>query len=481
MPGLGDALSKAFEDSMNDLDALIEKAAREEGAAEEADEAAAGPAAEVAADPVGVSGGEKTQLFSQEDLAEAIEPAPGAPAPVPDEAAPPEHPPDEAPPGATPPRRVTASLEEVDRAARNALEATRILDDAFGAPSSPPAPVGEEAPAEAAVAAEAPVAAELPPPPAAPPDPSAVTSVTMAEPVAPFAQFAPSGIIRRKLRKPTAGETPAPPPVAPAAPAAPPPVREEPGAAVEASAVQEPVAPAPEPVEAREVAPAVEDVLAVCRRLTALERSSDYRIPLLADGIDGLVRMVKSGNVGSPAAVAICGAAPQVGTSTVAGAFALKLAEDGNARVLLVDGDLRAPSVARFAGKAGTGPDLKSVLAGEASLGEAVLYAPAENLAILPAYGWGERSQEKLKELAAALIPDNVEPFLDMCRRHFEYIVIDAGSTADWSGPAALAGAVGCAVLVVRAGRTTAKVAMTAKQELERAGSRLEGSVLNFA
>jgi Mrp family chromosome partitioning ATPase len=552
MPGLGDALSKAFEDSMHDLDDLVDKAAREEENREAAEGGAGeGGQAGEAQSPAppdeaeGQPRTEKTGLLSAEELADVMavagpegedaEEAPEEPAPPPEERR-------------STIRRVTISAAAAGEAARSAAEATRIIEAAFGgggeaAPAPPepaaeqspappepgPAPVSEEppgppepapAPPEPAPApmseeppgppepAPAPVSEEPPaapepepepvsqeppaPPEAAPapaPEPAAAreeepkpaaeeTAATAAEPVAPFAQFAPSGVIRRKLRRREPEKKPSPKVQAP--PPAPEPVAVEP----------EPAAPAPEP--APEPEPALPpsapsdvtgvgdgDLLAVCRRLVALERCEDLRIPLLVEGVDGLARLLKSGGVGRPAAVAVCGAASRSGTSTVAAACALKLAEEGRWRVLLVDGDFRSPRVARLAGRSGSGPDLKSVLAGDASLAEAVLYAPEENLAILPVYGWGERSSG-LASLVRRMRKGALEAVLAACRAQFDFVIFDAGSAADWEGPALLAGAVGFAVVVVRAGRVTAKAAKRLKTTLERAGAKLEGALLTF-
>jgi len=500
MPGLGDALSKAFEDSMHDLDALVEKAAKEEGdlqpdgaadgsaAAAEEERSGAGPVAEPSAEASpadapspGLDSPERTALLSATDLGlEGLGPETGGIGqgaeperrPEPESEPEPELPMKEVPaalPGEEAPpseprrrertRRVMVSADMAGEAARSAIDATRILE---GAVSAAPAPESAEL-----TAAQSPQ--------------EQLTSATTSEPVAPFAQFAASGIIRRKIRKGGAEEQP-PVPIPEPEPE-PEPAPSE--AAVQSAGEAPAETPAAEPGDqvldpGPQSQAGVEDVLAVCRRLMALEGSEDYRIPLLVEGVDGLVRIMTGGEVGIPGIVALCGASEKSGTSTIAVACALKLAEDRTKRVLLVDADFRSPGLARMAGNSGSGPDLKSVLTGEAAVSEAILYSPNENLAILPLYGWGEGPDEALAKVVPLFGEDALGKLLDLLKMQFDYVIFDAGSAVDWEGPVALAGATGAAVMVVRAGKTTAKTAMVLKKSLERAGSRLEGSVLTF-
>jgi protein-tyrosine kinase len=496
MPGLGDALSKAFEDSMHDLDALVDKAAQEEeeiadavnqaAEAEEDDVESEGVAPlTAAAEPQGVvaEGGvgevEKTTLFAAEDL------------PLGEVSSPPPPPPSPPPPvePARPirrtrgTRRIMISEDMAGEAARSAIDATRILEEtALRGASAQPGDVvgavpaaGEEAPKTVEMPeAEAAAVSLVESPPVAPAsDLPAKTQVTTAEPVAPFAQFAPSGIIRRKLRKGTAEGSPVrvAQPTVPVAPAASPP-----------PAVADAVPVAEESLSLASMGMDVDgDVLAACRRVAELENADGYRIPLLADGINGLVETMNSYDAESPSMIAVCGAGQHFGTTTVAVACALKLAEARDKRTLLVDVDFRSPGLARLVGESGSGPDLKAVLEGEATLSEAVLYSPQDNLAVLPIYGWGESSGQALAGFGALLESEAFVALLELCREQFNFVILDAGSVAEWDGPALAAGAAGCAVLAVRAGRVTIKQARDVKNRLERCGSSLAGSVLTFA
>jgi Mrp family chromosome partitioning ATPase len=400
MPGLGDALREAYEDSANDLDDLVQKAARGESGeqAETAPEAAAEPAAPEAA-PDAARGPGGTSTLSPDELAEVLAVA----------------------------------------------EATASSDASEEAPA-----VGQKAPA--------------PPPPAADREEtgaegaSGTTSETAAEPIAPFAQFAPTGIIRHRLRS-RAGEDEGTAGTGRAAG----------GAAGRADGGGSP----------RVSPPADEDVLAVCRQMPALERPEDYRIPGLAEGVAGAVRAIRGGSAGHPAVVAFCGACPRAGTTTVALAAALSLAEEGGSRVLLVDADFASPGLAKLIGSAG-GAGLSAVLRGEATLGQSLLYDREENLALLPIYAHGEHGPRRRRDFGRLLGADAIRRFIAGCRAQFDCVLLDAGNAAGWDDPARLAAA-GHAVLVVRSGRVTLAAASRLQSRLEKTGVQLLGSLLTFA
>ena len=292
---------------------------------------------------------------------------------------------------------------------------------------------------------------------------------TEVEPEGPFGQFAPSGIIRRPLRGKRAagsassseGESAAPP-------------ERLPTTALDDSCPDG----ADVPTSSVPVDPG--DVIGGCRRLVSLEGCADLRIPLLLEGIGGLLRMLRTGSVARPGTVAICGACPRAGTSTVAAAAALSLAEQKSNRVLLVDADFHSPSVAKMAGRNATGPDFRAVLKGEVPAVDAVLYAPSENLAVLPTYGSG-RPAEGTESVAGEVSTAGLAAFLEAIREQFDYVIIDTGSVADSARAAEVAAAAGSAGLVVRSRAVSCRSAVAAKAALSEAGARVEGAVLTFA
>ncbi|MHC4914923.1 MAG: P-loop NTPase family protein [Planctomycetota bacterium] len=425
MPGLGSAFGRAFEDSSQDLENLVDRAARGEELAEETEPAAeADPQAETEpvaeASPGGLSPGERADLVDGEEPTEA------------------------APAGAASGKhkkgKTTVMGLELDD------DQSTVLEEETGPADPIPAP--EEDGEALALGAEE------------------EAGGVEAQLEAAFAPFGPSGVIRRTLGKKKK-------------PGAPGDGLDLPPEQVPATALEISL---PDDEDALTASMPIDpgDIVGGCRRVGSLEGCADLRIPLLLDGIGGLLRMLRTGSTARPGMVAICGACPQAGTSTVAAAAALSLAEEKSRKVLLVDADFRAPSVSRMAGRNASGPDFRSVLKGEVPAVDAVLYAPSENLAVLPVYGGG-LSEEDLADSVSLLSAERLSPFLAAVREQFDHVIVDAGSVAEWAGPATAAGVVGSTVLVVRAGAVSSRAAAAAKAVLTDAGAHLAGAVLTFA
>jgi Mrp family chromosome partitioning ATPase len=226
-------------------------------------------------------------------------------------------------------------------------------------------------------------------------------------------------------------------------------------------------------------AAALAQELAGCRQVLALEGATDYQGAAMVKGIDGVVRLVLGGGASRPALLAVCGATAKAGTTAVAMAVALHLAEAAHKRVMLVDADFRSPALGRLLGGASI-PDFASVLAGQARLAEAAVRVEAEKLFVLPLAG-AASSETALHEVSRALEGPAMGRLLDAARGCFDAVIFDAGSVGGWSGAAELAGVVGTAVLVVRSGRTGAGEARAARRTLEHFGARVAGAVLTFA
>jgi tyrosine-protein kinase Etk/Wzc len=206
------------------------------------------------------------------------------------------------------------------------------------------------------------------------------------------------------------------------------------------------------------------------RRVKRLLNAASYRDAALVKGVSGAVSLALGGDAGRPALLAICGATGGAGTTTVAVAVALGLAAQPRLRVLLVDADFRSPALLRLLGPVGSGEDFAAVLAGTCELGAALVWSEAEGLAVLPLAEAGRPPES----------PAVLRALADF-RGLFDAVVFDAGSVAGPGGAAELAGAVGTAVLVVRAGATGAGQAREARRTLERSGARVAGAILTCA
>ena len=134
------------------------------------------------------------------------------------------------------------------------------------------------------------------------------------------------------------------------------------------------------------------------------------------------------------------------GKSVTAANLALTMAQEIQTNVVLVDADLRTPSAHGLLGIAGT-PGLAEVLAGEATLDEALVYLPDLRLTLLPAGAAPQFPTELLGSNA-------MRRTLDTLRSRFDRVVIDVPAVM----PVADAGTVGPladgVLMVVRAGVT---------------------------
>jgi capsular exopolysaccharide synthesis family protein len=170
-------------------------------------------------------------------------------------------------------------------------------------------------------------------------------------------------------------------------------------------------------------------------------------------------------------AMLVTSSVAQEGKTTVAlnlaSAYAL-----GGFRTILVEADLRRPSLHRVFGMYGT-RGLTTVIIGSVSLDEAILHTETRNLSIL---------------LAGAIPPNPVEllgseQLLDVLTRlkmMFDVVIVDSPPLVPVADPAALASRCDGVVMVTRAGRTDRRRIVEAAQVVEDAGGRLLGVALNF-
>lgn len=165
----------------------------------------------------------------------------------------------------------------------------------------------------------------------------------------------------------------------------------------------------------------------------------------------------------------ITSAIPGEGKTTTAMNLALAYAEDREVRTLLVGADLRRPSVSEYITPAPT-LGLSEVLAGEVPLDDALLGMSNSRLRVLPA-GTPKATPCELLQTG------HLETLTAELRRRFDRIVVDTPPTVPFTDAAALASHADGALLVVRAGTTTAALIRRAMESLF--GANLLGVVLN--
>ncbi len=158
------------------------------------------------------------------------------------------------------------------------------------------------------------------------------------------------------------------------------------------------------------------------------------------------------------------------GKSITAANLALTMAQEFQRRVVLVDADLRRPSVQALFGLDGSGPGLSEVLAGEATLDEALVYLPDYGLTVLPA---GATPQFPTELLGSAAM----RRALDTLRARFDRVLLDLPSVMPLADVGTVAPLADGVVMVVRAGTTQRPALDQALSTLE--DTQVLGVVLN--
>ncbi|MEI9811426.1 MAG: polysaccharide biosynthesis tyrosine autokinase [Acidobacteriota bacterium] len=166
----------------------------------------------------------------------------------------------------------------------------------------------------------------------------------------------------------------------------------------------------------------------------------------------------------------VTSASPGEGKTTTAANLAAAHAEQG-LRTLLIDGDLRRPSVHRQF-QISTAVGLSNVLLGEIPWREALQHAPdIADLDILPA---GPPSRR-----ASDLIGRGMVELLETAAAEYDLVVLDAPPLLGFAEPLQMATAVDGVIVVARAGQTTRKSVATVLAILSRLRAKVVGLVLN--
>ncbi len=166
-------------------------------------------------------------------------------------------------------------------------------------------------------------------------------------------------------------------------------------------------------------------------------------------------------------------ALPEEGKSFVSMNLAIALQELGR-RVLLVDGDLRRPSLHRFF-QVGLEPGLSAYLQDKAGLEEIIQVSPTANgLSVVPAGLTPSQPTDLLSSPKLRLL-------LEKWKQEYQYILIDSPPVLVAADSAVLSSLVDSTIFVVRATRTHGEAALAGKQRLADVGAKLIGGILNGA
>jgi capsular exopolysaccharide synthesis family protein len=157
------------------------------------------------------------------------------------------------------------------------------------------------------------------------------------------------------------------------------------------------------------------------------------------------------------------------GKSITAANLALTMAQELQWRVVIVEADLRKPSLQRMFGLP-AGPGLSELLTGAADLKDVMKFLPDHHLTVIPGGAAPMNPAELLGSTAMRRV-------LDHLRTRFDRVILDTPPVLPLADVAVLAPMVDGAVLVVRAGFTPKPAIENALRGFD--SSRLVGVVLN--
>lgn len=172
---------------------------------------------------------------------------------------------------------------------------------------------------------------------------------------------------------------------------------------------------------------------------------------------------------GAPSSLLVSSARPAEGKSTTAYAVALNLARVGK-RVLLIDGDLRNPSMHRVVGVENE-RGMSNLLSGSSDLQSVVQRTRQDNLFFIPcgplppnpAELWGS---------------DRLRHFLAEARNSFDHVIVDGPPVLGFADSPLLAASVGGVLFVLESRGTRRGQARGALRRLKVGRARLLGAVL---
>jgi len=172
-----------------------------------------------------------------------------------------------------------------------------------------------------------------------------------------------------------------------------------------------------------------------------------------------------------PRVIVLTSSSPGEGKTTTSINIALALAEADH-NVVLVDGDLRRPRVAKYLDLVNS-VGMSTVISGASTLDEVLQQTRFPHLTVMAAGQIAPNPSELLGSIAAKRL-------LSELRARFDYVIIDSSPLLAVTDGAILVTEADGAIIVVRAGKTTRDQLTHAVGMLNDVGARLLGAVLSM-
>ncbi|MBV5246878.1 polysaccharide biosynthesis tyrosine autokinase [Mycolicibacterium sp. PAM1] len=172
-----------------------------------------------------------------------------------------------------------------------------------------------------------------------------------------------------------------------------------------------------------------------------------------------------------PRVIVLTSSVPSEGKSTTAINLALALAE-GEQNVVLVDGDMRRPTLAKALGLVGT-VGFSTVLSGRASLEDAIQKTRFPGLSVLTSGSVPPNPSELLGSQSARKL-------LGELRARYDYVIIDSTPLLAVTDAAILAAGADAVLMMARFGQTRREQLAHAVEGLASVGAPLLGAVMTM-
>jgi succinoglycan biosynthesis transport protein ExoP len=211
-------------------------------------------------------------------------------------------------------------------------------------------------------------------------------------------------------------------------------------------------------------------------RTVARDESMFWRVidspsAIFAESIRSIKLAIHYKGKGSNRVIGFTSALPNEGKSTIAAAVAQLTAKVGG-RVIIVDCDLRIPSLSRrWAPNASSG--ITDVISGTRSLEETIWKDPVTNVFFLPAV------QTAPLFASEVLGSESIKTLVDRLRESFDFVIVDLPPLVPIVDARAAAHLVDCMILVIEWGRTGTDVVRHALETAPDVHQAIIGAALN--